>query len=176
VPPGENVLSVALAAGIPLPYSCRAGRCASCKAKLKSGTIEYPEGTPPGITAAEVERGEVLLCQARPRSDLSIESRRVPVRPSNAAMCEIVSLDALPLGALRVRLRFAEGALDARPGQFVDVRNHAGDSERVAVIGTRAGELDVECLRDGSVLRAWLDSDAVTGSSLRVAGPFDRPR
>jgi CDP-4-dehydro-6-deoxyglucose reductase len=176
VPPGENVLSVALAAGIPLPYSCRAGRCASCKAKLKSGTIEYPEGTPPGITAAEVARGEVLLCQARPRSDLSIESRRVPVRASNAAMCEIVSLDALPLEALRVRLRFTEGSLDTHPGQFVDVRNHAGDSERVAVIGTRAGELDVECLRDGSVLRAWLDSAAVVGSSLRVAGPFDRPR
>jgi CDP-4-dehydro-6-deoxyglucose reductase len=176
VPPGENVLSVALAAGIPLPYSCRAGRCASCKAKLKSGTIEYPEGTPPGITPAEVERGEVLLCQARPRSDLSIESRRVPVRASNAAMCEIVSLDPLPLGALRVRLRFTEGSLDTRPGQFVDVRNHAGDSERVAVIATRTGELDVECLQDGSVLRAWLDSAAMAGSVLRVAGPFDRPR
>jgi CDP-4-dehydro-6-deoxyglucose reductase len=176
VPPGENVLTVALAAGIPLPYSCRAGRCASCKAKLLSGVIEYPAGTPPGITPAEVERGEVLLCQARPRSDLSIESRRVPVRASNAATCEILMLEALPLGALRVRLQFMEGTLDARPGQFVDVRNHAGDAERLAVIGAGVGTLDVECLQDGSVLRAWLDADAVTGSALRVAGPYDRPR
>jgi len=176
VPPGENVLAAALAAGIPLPFSCRAGRCASCKAKLLAGTIEYPAGIPPGITPAEVDRGEVLLCQARPRSDLSIESRRVPVRPSNAAMCEVVSLDPLPLGALRVQLRFTEGTLDARPGHFVDVRNHAGDAERLAVIGARAGELDVECVKDGSVLRAWLDSDAVPGTSVRVAGPFDRPR
>ncbi|HEU5136145.1 MAG TPA: 2Fe-2S iron-sulfur cluster-binding protein [Steroidobacteraceae bacterium] len=176
VPPGENVLAAALAAGIPLPFSCRAGRCASCKAKLLAGTIEYPAGIPPGITPVEVERGEVLLCQARPRSDLSIESRRVPVRPSNAAMCEIVALDALPLGALRVQLRFTEGTLDARPGQFVDVRNHAGDAERLAVIGARPGELDVECLQDGSVLRAWMDASAAPGSILRVAGPFDRPR
>ncbi len=176
MPPGENVLAAALAAGIPLPFSCRAGRCASCKAKLLAGTIEYPAGTPPGITPAEVERGEVLLCQARPRSDLSIESRRVPVRPSNAAMCEIMALDALPLGALRVLLRFTEGTLDARPGQFVDVRNHAGDAERLAVIGARPGGLDVECGQDGSVLRAWLDTVATTGSVLRVAGPFDRPR
>jgi len=69
VSPGENVLTAALAAGIPLPYSCRAGRCASCKSKLLSGHIEYPSGTPPGITAAEVAKGEVLLCQAQPRSD-----------------------------------------------------------------------------------------------------------
>jgi CDP-4-dehydro-6-deoxyglucose reductase len=170
------VLAAALAAGIALPFSCRAGRCASCKAKLLAGSIEYPAGIPPGITPAEVERGEVLLCQARPRSDLSIESRRVPVRPSNAAMAEIVSLDPLPLGALRVRVRFTEGTCDARPGQFVDVRNHAGDAERLAVTGSRVGELDVECVQDGSMLRAWLDSDAVPGATLRVAGPFDRPR
>ena len=176
MPSGENVLAAALAAGIALPFSCRAGRCASCKAKLLAGHIEYPAGIPPGITPAEVERGEVLLCQARPRSDLSIESRRVPVRPSNAAMCEIVALEPLPLGALRVQLRFTEGTCDARPGQFVDIRNHAGDSERVAVIGVRSGELDVECLRDGSVLRAWLDTVAMAGSVLRVAGPFDGTR
>jgi CDP-4-dehydro-6-deoxyglucose reductase len=176
VPSGENVLAVALAAGIPLPHSCRAGRCASCKAKLLSGTIDYPTGLPPGITKAEADRGEVLLCQARPRSDLSIESRRVPVRASNAASCEIVAIEPLPLRALRLRLRFVEGRIDARPGQFVDVRNHAGDAERLAVIGTGTGVIELECADDGSVLRGWLDADAVPGSVLRVAGPFDRPR
>ena len=176
MPPGENVLTAALAAGIPLPYSCRAGRCASCKAKLLAGKIEYPAGLPPGITPAEAERGEVLLCQARPRSDLSIESRRVPVRASNAASTEIVAIEPLPLRALRLRLRFVEGKVDARPGQFVDVRNHAGDAERLAVIATGMGVLELECGDDGSQLRAWLDASAVNGSVLRVAGPFDRPR
>ena len=176
MPPGENVLTAALAAGIPLPYSCRAGRCASCKAKLLSGTIEYPAGLPPGITKVEAERGEVLLCQARPLSDLSIESRRVPVRVSNAANCEIVAIEPLALRALRLRLRFVEGKIEAHPGQFVDVRNHAGDAERLAVIGTGTGVLELECVDDGSVLRGWLDASAVAGSVLRVAGPFDRPR
>ena len=174
--PGENVLAAALAAGIPLPYSCRAGRCASCKSKLLAGRIEYPSGTPPGITKAELERGEVLLCQAQPRSDLSIEARRVPVRVSNAATCEIVAIELLPMRALRVRLRFVEGRLDVHPGQFVDVRNHAGDADRLAVIGTGAGVLELECAEDGSVLRAWLDADATSGSALRVSGPYERPR
>ena len=169
-------MAAALAAGIALPYSCRAGRCASCKSRLLTGRIEYPSGTPPGITKAEIERGEVLLCQARPRSDLSIEARRIPVRVSNAAACEIVALEPLPLRALRLRLRFAEGRLDARPGQFVDVRNHAGDTDRLAIIGVGAGVLELECGDDGSVLRAWLDEHAMPGATLRVAGPFDRPR
>ena len=51
VPRDANVLGVALAAGLPLPHSCRAGRCASCKSRLLSGRVEYPDGVPPGITA-----------------------------------------------------------------------------------------------------------------------------
>ncbi|MEO8064994.1 MAG: 2Fe-2S iron-sulfur cluster-binding protein [Pseudomonadota bacterium] len=176
VPPGENVLAAALAAGIPLPYSCRAGRCASCKSRLLSGTIEYPAGTPPGITPSEVARGEVLLCQARPRSDLQIESLRVPVRASGAATGEIISIEPLAMGALRVRLRILAGTCEAKPGQYVDVRNHAGDGERLAVTARGENELDLEAVDDGSVLHRWLAGQAAHGSALRVAGPFDRPR
>ncbi len=72
---GDNVLGAALAAGIPLPHSCRAGRCASCKARIVSGQVDYPGGRlPPGIVASEAARGEVLLCQAQPRTDLHIDT------------------------------------------------------------------------------------------------------
>lgn len=172
----ENVLAAALAAGIPLAHSCRAGRCASCKSRLVSGAIEYPAGTPPGITAAEIAEGEVLLCQARPRSDLRVEARRLAVRAAAAASAEILAIDALPLGALRLRVRILAGTIDARPGQFVEVRNHAGDTERLALTGRAADELTLEAADDGSVLREWLGDHAVPGSSLRLAGPFDRPR
>ena len=127
--------------------------------------------------AAEVAKGEVLLCQAQPRSDLSIEARRVPVRVSNSASCEIVALEPLPLRALRLRLRFVEGRLDAHPGQFVDVRNHAGDAERLAVIGAGAGIIEVECARRRQfVARVAGRRARFPDPRLRVAGPFDRPR
>ncbi len=176
VPSGENVLAAALAAGIAIPNSCRAGRCASCKSRLVSGQIEYPQGTPPGITAAEIARGDVLLCQAQPRSDLSLEVRRVPVRASNAAMCELVALEVLPIGALRLRLRYLDLALTARPGQFVDLRSHAGDAERLPVVGVGEGILELESPDDGSSLHRWLAGHAATGAQLRASGPFDRPR
>jgi len=176
VPPGQNVLTAALAAGIAIPYSCRAGRCASCKSRLLSGRIDYPLGTPPGITAAETARGDVLLCQAQPRSDLQLEVRRVPVRASNAAQCELVAIEKLALDALLLRLRFIDLSLAAKPGQFVDVRNHAGDAERLPVVGAGAGILEVESPSDGSPLHEWLAEHALPGSQLRVAGPHDRLR
>src|SRR3954453_7428067 len=101
----ENVLGAVLAAGIRLPHSCRAGRCASCKSKLVAGRIEYPDGTPPGITAEEVARGEVRLCQARPRSDLVIAARRIALDSPEIASAEIIAIEPLPLGALRVCLK-----------------------------------------------------------------------
>lgn len=176
MPPGENVLAAALAAGIPIPHSCRAGRCASCKSKLVSGQIEYPQGAPPGITPAEVARGDVLLCQAQPRSDLAVEVRRVPVRASNAAMAELVAVERLSLGSLHLRLRFLDLTLPARPGQFVDLRNHAGDAERLPVVGAAPGILEIESPVDGSALHEWLSEHAAPGAQLRIAGPFDRPR
>jgi CDP-4-dehydro-6-deoxyglucose reductase len=176
VPPGQDVLSAALAAGIAIPHSCRAGRCASCRSKLVSGSIEYPAGTPPGLTAAEIARGDVLLCQAQPRSDLTVEVRRVPVRASHAAMCELVAIERLPIGALLVRLRFLDLTLTVKPGQFVDLRNHAGDAERLPVVATSAGVVELESPDDGSALHAWMAGQAVAGAQLRVAGPFDQPR
>ena len=167
----ENVLGAVLAAGIRLPHSCRAGRCASCKSKLVAGVVEYPDGPPPGITAEEIARGEVLLCQARPRSDLVVAARRIALDAPEIATAEVLAIEPLPLGALRVRLRI-QGHLPARPGQYVNAANDAGDVERLAVIDQRPGELDLEAIDDGSALRAWLATSAAPGSGLRLAGPF----
>jgi CDP-4-dehydro-6-deoxyglucose reductase len=171
----ENVLGAVLAAGIRMPHSCRAGRCASCKSKLVAGRVEYPDGPPPGITPEEIARGEVLLCQARPRSDLVVAARRIALDSPEIASAEIVAIEPLSLGALRVRLKIT-GVLSARPGQFVNAANNAGDLERLAVIGARPGEMDLEAIDDGSRLRAWLAQVAVPGSGMRLTGPFSSPR
>src|SRR5689334_15936345 len=75
LPADHSVLEGALAAGLNLPHSCKSGHCASCRARLKSGDIEYPNGIPVGLTATEAQAGNILLCQARARSDLVVEAR-----------------------------------------------------------------------------------------------------
>jgi CDP-4-dehydro-6-deoxyglucose reductase len=172
---GENVLAAALAAGIPLPHSCREGRCASCKARLLQGEFAYPgDRLPPGITAAEADRGELLLCQARPRGNLVIETRRGRASAGEFRRVELVAIDPLPLGALRVRARGAD--LDVRPGQFLDVRIPSGEEERAAVTALRGNEVELEVAADGGALHGWLERDATAGAPLAVRGPFDRPR
>src|SRR5207237_10472738 len=71
------VLEGALAAGLNLPHSCKSGHCASCRARLLSGEVEYPNGLPIGLTLQEAQSGNVLLCQARARSDLIVWARLV---------------------------------------------------------------------------------------------------
>ncbi len=176
MPPGENVLAAALAAGISLPHSCRAGRCATCKAKLLSGDIAYPAGAlPPGIAAAEAARGEVLLCQARPRTDLVVETRQLVARAAAHYTGDILTIGPLPFGGLHLRVRIAAGSIGVRPGQWVDVRNDTGDAARLAVVAVDANELGLEAA-DGGTLREWLGGAAALRATVSISGPFDRPR
>lgn len=65
------VLSAARAAGMRLPASCAKGMCGTCKCKLVSGTVEMKHDG--GIRQREIDQGMILLCCARPMSDLVIE-------------------------------------------------------------------------------------------------------
>jgi CDP-4-dehydro-6-deoxyglucose reductase, E3 len=160
------VLGAALAAGIPLPHSCRAGRCASCKAKLLEGEIAYPgDVLPPGIVAAEAARGEVLLCQARPRSNLRIQTRITPDAAHTASGIVAQTVAPLTTGGQRVALRFVGAPLAGlRPGRFIDVETPEGQRERVPIVAMTADGVDVEVLE--------LDAQSL----VRARGPFDSPR
>jgi CDP-4-dehydro-6-deoxyglucose reductase, E3 len=75
----ESVLAAGLRAGLHLPHSCRGGSCGACEAKILAGEVHYPNGLPPGITAAEADSGRALLCQARAQTDLVLEARALAV-------------------------------------------------------------------------------------------------
>jgi CDP-4-dehydro-6-deoxyglucose reductase len=176
VPAGENVLAVALAAGIPLPHSCRQGRCASCRARLLSGEIAYPgDQLPPGLTAGEAATGAVLLCQARPRSALLIETRLARSVAGQKATGEILAIEPLAFDALRLRLRLT-GSLAARPGQYIDAVSAAGLVCRLPLIARHEDEIELEAASDGSAFREWLSRESPLGASLQLKGPFDAPR
>src|SRR3569833_1991079 len=104
----QSVLEVALAAGLNLPHSCRSGHCASCRARLVSGEIVYPHGRPLGITPEEVSSGYVLLCQARARSDLTVQARLIASVADveiKTLPCRIARLNLLAPDVLQVFLR-----------------------------------------------------------------------
>jgi len=62
-----NILDSARASGLPAPFACKAGVCATCRAKVTSGNVEMAARY--GLTDEEVADGYVLTCQSVPLGD-----------------------------------------------------------------------------------------------------------
>lgn len=62
----EHVLDAALNAGLDLPFSCKAGVCCTCRAKVLEGSVVMDKNFT--LEAPEVNQGFVLSCQARATS------------------------------------------------------------------------------------------------------------
>ena len=59
-----NILDSAREAGLPAPFACKAGVCATCRAKVTKGKVEMAARY--GLTDEEVAAGYVLTCQSVP--------------------------------------------------------------------------------------------------------------
>jgi ring-1,2-phenylacetyl-CoA epoxidase subunit PaaE len=62
-----NILDSAREAGLPAPFACKAGVCATCRARVTSGRVEMAARY--GLTDEEVAAGYVLTCQSVPLGD-----------------------------------------------------------------------------------------------------------
>lgn len=63
---GPSILDAALQQGADLPYACKGGVCATCKAKLLSGEVNMQVNY--ALEQDEVEQGFILTCQAHPKT------------------------------------------------------------------------------------------------------------
>ena len=183
---GEPVLEAALAAGLNLPHSCKSGHCGSCRARLLTGEIRYPNGRPLGITAEEARAGNVLLCQARAQSDLTVEARLI----ANVAdveiktlPCRIARLTPLAADVMQVMLRLpAVERLRFHPGQYLDILLEGGRRRSFSIASpphdNELLELHVRRVSGGGFTErlfgtagAGAERALGVGSLLRIEGP-----
>ena len=64
---GANILDAGMANGVELPYSCKAGVCSTCKAKLVKGQVDMDISH--GLEQHEIDAGYILTCQSHPITD-----------------------------------------------------------------------------------------------------------
>lgn len=67
-----SILESARIAGLPAPYACKAGVCATCRAKLVEGSVQMLANY--GLSSEEIAAGYILTCQAVPKSsDVAVD-------------------------------------------------------------------------------------------------------
>lgn len=74
VPEERTILEVADEENIGLPSSCHAGVCTTCAAKVLEGEVDQSDAM--GVSPELQAEGYTLLCVARPRSNLKLESEQ----------------------------------------------------------------------------------------------------
>lgn len=63
----ESILAAAARAGLDVPYSCKSGVCATCRAKLLEGQVRMDRNF--ALEPADLQAGFVLTCQAHPLTE-----------------------------------------------------------------------------------------------------------
>jgi len=66
-PKQHSILDNVRAAGLPAPFACKGGVCATCRAKVTAGEVEMKVNY--GLSEQELAEGYVLTCQATPVSE-----------------------------------------------------------------------------------------------------------
>jgi CDP-4-dehydro-6-deoxyglucose reductase, E3 len=175
----ESLLDAAQIASLNLPHSCRGGNCGACKARLVRGEIHYPNGAPLGLAAGETAEGLILMCQARARSDLSLET--FDIRPVSEAHrkrlpCRIER--AVPLShdvmGLFLRLPIAEDFI-FEAGQYIDILLPGGRRRSFSIASpphdARPLELHIRRVVGGEFTDRLFHDDS-RSSLLSIEGPL----
>jgi CDP-4-dehydro-6-deoxyglucose reductase len=176
----EPVLTAALRAGLNLPHSCKGGHCASCRARILVGDVEYAEGRlPAGITTGEVQERYALLCQAYALVDLTVETREIRPAPEVEVRnlpCRIERLERLADDVLAVFLKLpAVEELRFRAGQYLDFILPGGRRRSFSIASAPAdGRLLAVHVRRASEhgFTGQLFDTMRAGALLRIEGPL----
>lgn len=71
----DSILRAGLRADLGLPYECNSGGCGTCKFQLLDGEVEELWSDAPGLSERDRQKGRLLACQCRPKSDVIINMR-----------------------------------------------------------------------------------------------------
>jgi CDP-4-dehydro-6-deoxyglucose reductase len=182
---GQTLLDAAAKSGIGLPYSCKTGRCSTCKCKVLSGQ-SVAKVDELGLTSEEKAQGFILSCVRSALTDMLIEVEDLGdlVIPEIKTLpTRISSLKRLAPDVLSVKLRFPPNTpFTFLAGQYIDVIGPGGIRRSYSVANAPASDnqlqLHIRAVQSGAMSQYWFDQ-AKVNDLLRIHGPlgsfFTRP-
>lgn len=173
---GESLLDAGLRAGVTLPYSCRTGRCSTCRCRVTAGTTVALHAET-GLDAAELAEGWVLACVRSANSDAALDVEDLGVLPPvRTVPCRIQAIDRLAPDVVRVVLRMPPTTdFDYRPGQYLDMIGAGGVRRSYSIANAVASDRRIELhVRqvEGGVMSAYWFEHAKQNDLLRLHGPL----
>lgn len=173
-----SLLDAALAVGIVLPYSCRTGRCGTCKAKVWSGSTRPIIGES-GLTPIELDDGWILTCARMAQSDVTLEAEclgSVTIPAPKTLPCRISHLEHLASDVIRVMLRLPTTTeFSFIPGQYIDVIGPNGVRRSYSLANSNLAdnvlELHIRAVEGGALSQYWFNR-AKVNDLLRLNGPL----
>lgn len=175
--PDAPILAEASEAGVFLPYSCKTGRCSTCKTKVLLGETRALRAET-GLSGQEILEGWILSCVRAASSDvvLDAEDLGVTLPPTKTFPCRIASLERVADDIIKVSLRLPPTTqFDFFPGQYIDVTLSPGVSRSYSVANAPVVgaliELHVRAVKDGVLSDYWFNR-AQVNDLLRFNGPL----
>ena len=174
VAPGANLLATLREHGVPISYSCTAGRCGTCRCKVLEGNVV--DAFSPGKVADAGRGRHVLACTSVLEGDCSIEipePDEVIHHPAKILKATVSAADRLTHDIVRLRLRTAK-PLAYSPGQYATLQftpQHIRPYSMAGLPGDDELEFHVRIVKDGLV-SGHIDRDLKVGDSVRVSGPL----
>ena len=174
---GESILGSAKKAGINFQYSCKTGRCSSCKCKLISGNTQtYSDEI--GLTKAEIKDGYILSCIRYADGNIEIEVDDlgdIEIPKEQVVPSKINTIRMLSDDVLQVILRIPPNTnFNIIPGQYVDMvgPNNLKRSYSIANhVTDNLIELHIKKVINGEFSNYWFDV-AKPNDLLRLKGPY----
>jgi NAD(P)H-flavin reductase/ferredoxin len=175
--PDGNVLDSALAAGYEIPYSCRSGICGSCRGHIVSGRVSGGVGG--GLSEEERRAGDVLLCQAKPCSDLTVavrEIRKIDKSAIKTINAKVYRMTRAAHDVTILQLRFPAGMkVKFKAGQYLSVKLEDGSYRHFSMANPPHQNDGVELhIRHvpGGRFSAYLENGLKAGDMLEVTVPL----
>jgi phenol hydroxylase P5 protein len=181
----QTILDACLRNGIWVPHACTHGTCATCKSRIVEGEVDYGLASNFALMDFEREQGYVLLCTAKPKTDLVIEAdveveEGVEFYPVKDFIGRVAKIEDCAVDTRRLIISIEGDRINFLAGQYIQLDIPGSGQNRAFSIASAPevdgnSEIELQIRRvPGGLASKYVFEDLNEGELVKFAGPFGR--
>ncbi len=181
----QTILDACLRNGVWVPHACTHGTCATCKSRIIEGEVDFGLASNFALMDFEREEGYVLLCTARPKTNLVIEAdveveegiEFYPVKDFTGKVVEILDCAR---DTRKIQIEIENDRIFYLAGQYIQLYIPGTEQNRAYSIASRPlkdgnSTIELHIRRvPGGLGSRYVFEELKEGDEVKFAGPFGR--